>query len=1308
MAVATRRAAPPAAPATTPAKAAVPSTPETRDRSSALTVRTASGSQSGVRSTAAPLSRVARPPAVTLTRPAAGTSSPGSRTSGRPQLPASEAPSGAAAATAAPASVPDNNPDFETAVNQVHGEATGQKVHPPASRKRSEVVKAAVLSEPEQKMQSSKERNTDEMEERAKEVKAREPFSAKDFKLALRARVEGNPPRTESDAKKLAKSDAVQHFEQDFSAKLAAEQGKVVDPLKQQAKDPSIAGFETPTKAVPIPDPEHAAPPIGVDPALVVPKPRTDTEVSLQHENDRLDGAMQTNRLSEDQLAQSREPQFEKALGAKYRAEQQIIEAQTEYRRQESAILQGATSQANESLTTGLAGMSTIHSRTGGRVAGSQKGTETHTEKRQREIKQTIDGIYERTVEGVTKILEGMAKKVKDDFAATLKDQTDTFNKSVTRRLDNYYSFGKKTKHFFLGEPKVVINEKGEKRGLRKDDWDLTVFPPRIKTPWINPEVYGIFLEEKDRFIREMDVHLDAIAIDVQNGLESAHALIQLGQLNVTIFKLSLTGDERRFADELEKDVRLKFANLESSIDDTREDLLQTMADQYRDSVNQLETTFKDINDELRKTWVDRAVEFIETVGKTIYDLVKLLSSILVRLYSLAWDIIKHPIRFFETLVGGLKRAIGEFVGNIGKYLQEAFWTWITGATPVKTIKLSISSGISGLFDLVMQVLRLGPAELREIVDKVLGPEFMQMVDKGREFAEKAFEPVTILFKKGPVAFWHYIEETLSTTIKSSFDRIKETVFFAFVEKGIKWIAGFFVPGGGFVKVVKAIVRAFQFVAENLANIKRFFDSVFDSMEAATKGDSAGVASQIVNGLKTGIVLALGFLARQLGLNAILDSVQKILNALRRPIVSAIEWVLRKVKPLVDKIVAGVKRAGAAARKVINWWRERRRLRAADGQEHNLYFQRTARGATVILATSPRPVRDHLSEVISGSEFDDPTKAQAHEALQFLQTYIEPVTSQPVPDNPAPALQALIDALPENLTQFSQRLMRIGQGGLGDLPNRATWRFGSSPKSASVELLSFKTSRGGTEARSGNPKGWALITSRGLTTSHGNWVRMHLITAAIGGHDKDENLLPTPTAVNTGTIVRGFETQVERLVYGAENPRERKIRPSVFRQLNRPTVVWVFTTTEGFHAAYTDPATAIQLYDAATFATSVRLKAGIYYFRSGAWAKDPTPQFERVTAVPPPSLVSTYRPNFNVVGRPIMIRQTGISGHLADEIIAERGGTPAVRPHNTFVNLLTRMFAHRRSTGVEITDEFKNALNLISTASLDGKIKWKD
>jgi len=804
--------------------------------------------------------------------------------------------------------------DFQSATNQIGLAAKQQRTHPAATTKRTEVERSARLPEKEQQDQSSKERNTGKMGEVGQQrLSASRKFSAETFINELHERVEKGHPETEDDARSMAKRDAV-HIEEDFTKQIATEQGTVIDPLKQQASDPKIAGFDAPKKPVPIPAPAYPAAPGRVDPALVTPKPKPDPEVSLQAESDRLDGAMTKNRLSDDQLAQSREPSFLNTLKTKQEAHQKIVEARAAYRRQESTVLQGATSQANQSLSSGLTGMNRTHTRIGGGVLGSQKGTESQTQKRQREIKETIDNIYKRTVDCVKCALETMTTRATSEFTKSLEAETETFNSRVRDRLDSYYSFGKKAKHFFFGEPKVVVNENGSTRDLTRDDYEgeFPLLHLKKGVKWINPDVYAIFLEEKKRFLAKMDAQLVTIAEDVQIGLTTANEKIEEGRKEVANYVKTLHGDELRYAKGLQEDVFTKFENLEGTIDDAREDLLNTLADQYRESINKLETTFNEINDELKKTWIDRAIDFVETVGKTIFQLAELLFSILVRIAYLVWDIVKHPIRFFETLVTGLKDGISSFIGDIGTHLQEAFWTWLTDAAPGKAIRLSLGSGVAGLFDLVMQVLSLTAADLRAIVDKILGPEFMQLVDKGVAFAEKVFEPVIILVKKGPVAFWDYIKEQLGDLIQSTFDRVKESVFFAVIKRGIIWIAGFFVPGGGFVKIVKAIVKAFQFVAENLDRIRMFFDSIFDSMEAATQGNPSGVASKIIAGLKMGIVLALSFLATQLGLGDIIDKVHKILHALRRPIVNAIEWILRKVKPFATRIVATAKKVGTA------------------------------------------------------------------------------------------------------------------------------------------------------------------------------------------------------------------------------------------------------------------------------------------------------------------------------------------------------------------------------------------------------------
>lgn len=795
---------------------------------------------------------------------------------------------------------PGQDPAFRQVRAHLQHEAVKQKTHDDASVKKTETVDASAMEPAEQRDESAQVMNASAMQSVAAEQEKKK-FSAEKFKADLRAKINAKQPESEGEAKAFAEKPPLEHFEQNFSGEVAKEQGNITGQLEKQAI-PKPTGGVVDKQAIPIPDPKKPPPVKPANAGQAIPKPRTDEEISQQRQSDRLDDAMEDNKLSDDQLAESREPSFIETLHKKQEAKQKAAEAPAVYREEEKTVLEGAEAAGGDTMRSMLHGMSAINKKSGGSVFGGQQATETQTEKRQRQIRERIDCIYNETVTDVKAILDGMASKVKEDFANTLKVQTDTFNENLRSQISDYYGNFRIDDELF-GPDDVVVLPDGSTRAMTLQERFGAV---EAKT--INPDVYRIFINQKNWFLMEMDDALDDIAASVENGLTAAHNRITQGRQEIACFKATLSGNELDYASQLEEEVQMKFESLEQSINDTRDDLLQTLADDYTANVNQLEKSFNEINDELKKSWIDRAIEFIKTVGKTIYQLADLLLSILVRVAYLVWDIIKHPIRFFETLVTGLKDGISRFVGNIGTYLQEAFWTWITGATPVKNIQISVNSGVRALFDLVLQVLNLGPQELRTIVEKVLGREFLEVIDKGIELGEKLLEPVTILFTKGPGALWEHIKDSLQSIIQASFDRIKETVFFAFVEKGLKYIAGFFVPGGGFVKIVKAIVSAFQFVAENLENIRHFFDSVFDSMEAAVAGQTEGVANKIVNGLKTGVVMALDFLAKLLGIDKIVDSVHKIIQAIRKPIVAAIEWLLNKAKPLVMQLMKGGKK----------------------------------------------------------------------------------------------------------------------------------------------------------------------------------------------------------------------------------------------------------------------------------------------------------------------------------------------------------------------------------------------------------------
>lgn len=1024
----------------------------------------------------------------------------------------------------APAS-PAQDPTFRQAKTLVHAEAKKQKWHVPATQKRTETENASAMEEADQRSQSSQEKSTAQMEQLgASQQQEGRKFSAESFKSDLMKRINAKQPESEDEAKAFAQKPPLDHFEEEFSGNVAKEQAQVTDPLEKKA-EATPSGGVVEKKATELPKPRYAAPPAPVDARLATAKPKTDQEISTEHESDRLDNAMQENRLDDDQLAESREPSFIETLKVKQQAKQAAAEAPQVYREKEKEVLQAAEEQAGGTLTTEMAQMSKIHRRSGGQVFGGQQKTETATEKRQREIRQDIDGIYNRTVNRVKCILECMAEKVKEDFAASLKQQTDNFNERVRKEISDYYGDWRIDDKLF-GPADVVVLPDGSTRAMTLEESFGIGSVKRI-----NPDVYRIFVREKNTFLQAMNEQLDIIAANVEKGLTAAYARIQQGRCEICTYKNTLKGEELIFATQLEGEVEMKFSNLESSIDDTREDLLQTLATQYKESVNQLEKTFNEINDELKKSWIDRAIEFVVTVGKTIFQLAELLLSILVRVAHLVWDIVKHPIRFFETLVSGLKQGISMFIDNIGTHLQEAFWTWITGATPVKNIRLTAGSGLGSLFDLVMQVLSLGPADLRAIVDKVLGKEFMQMIDKIKAVGEKVLEPVIILLTKGPLAFWEYIKDTLGSMIQSSFDRIRETVFNTFVESGIKWIAGFFIPGGGFVKIVKAIFSAFQFVAENLENIRHFFDAIFDSMDAAVQGRTEGVANKVLLGLKTGVVLALDFLAKQLGLSKIIDSVHKIIHSLRKPIVNAIEWLLMKVKPFVIKLMKKGKelldKAKKAGAKALGWLGFKEKFVTETGVRHSLYIRDQGKTPTLMIESSPQPLSAYLKQKESDISKSNTIAAADKRRLlgrishgkNLLQGLQALMNSAKTENNNNPRIPQMILELITILREVepggTQQAVPAAEFNPGFTGNKAVsfnakyvYKGGSLPGGATIP----KNHAEGTPPQSAAlANAWQVLVDMQLST---RWVKFHILNESLGGIGIDSNMIPAPTYLN--------------------------------------------------------------------------------------------------------------------------------------------------------------------------------------------------
>lgn len=863
---------------------------------------------------------------------------------------------------------------YQEAKREIGENAHKQKRHESAEQKRDELVGAAHLTDAEQKIESGKLSRGEELKSASEKAK-RQPFDAVAFKQKLKDLIKQKEviPKSEDEADKFPKSGKLDELKTDFGKDVGNEKDRAASPVKQIKEAPLPSGKSI--SEVPVPAAKRGVKPPIIDPKKAVPKPRAAEEISLQHESDNLDDVMTQNELTDNQLGNSNEPKFLETLKKKNDAQKEIAAAPENYQEKEQTILEGAGQQADQKMVSDMARMLGRKNRSTKNVHGGQKKKEKETEDRQREIKGDIDGFYNDTVSDVQTILDVMTQVVNNNFSVEIEFANKRFKDNVRSRLDDHYGW-------FTWDDKL-----SEALGLSKG-------------------VQHIFDSESALFTSYMDLVLDDIALKVVNGLNAAQARIDLGRQKMIDYKATLKGDEAKFAGELLEMAETQFQNLENSIDNKHEELLDGLATQYNEVQGDLQKEFDSINEELRKSWIEAAIDFIIDVGKAIYKLGKLLVSIVVRMAAIINDILAHPIDFFTNLVKGVKQAIKSFSTNIADHLKTAFWTWLTGATKNLNVQIPEKWDFKGLLGFAAQIVQIGKQELRRLAIQVFGEKVVEMVEKGVALGEKALEPVRILLNEGIGGLWNYLKETMSTAIDGVVKSVKESILYATINKALQWVAGLFIPGAAFIKAIQAIYKALRWLVDNIDHIVEMVNSILDSLEDAVRGNVGGIVKRVIKAITKAVVIGIDFLAKLVGIGGLSQKVQKAFKRLRKPILNGIRWVLKKAKKvlqkigffkLVNKIAAGVEKGKDWAKekvdkvkdKVLSWWLKRKPFTDKDGAKHQLYIKGGRSNARLMVASTVMVVGEAIK--LAAENAQTPREKQAITNARTLKTHAESI-----------------------------------------------------------------------------------------------------------------------------------------------------------------------------------------------------------------------------------------------------------------------------------------------------------------------------
>ncbi|MBR8835448.1 MAG: DUF4157 domain-containing protein [Stigonema ocellatum SAG 48.90 = DSM 106950] len=764
----------------------------------------------------------------------------------------------------APASA-EEDPEFQAVVNTTKEVAGKQKEHQPSEGKAQEAQAAAVPpgNEVDSKAQANQVGEMGQAETPG--------FDAAAFKAKLMERIADMAPKNLQEADDFKNNNKLDSVKGDLTGKVKEEQKSSQGQLEEKTKQkPDTSGIE-PKQVTPLSQADPGAPPsdVGADKAAPKSKGQSEVEAPLQEDSKKLDQQMSQQNITEEQLTNSNEPEFQGAVTAKKDAQTNATQAPQQYRTREQNILSNAQATAEATAQQHLQGMHGIRTQHLNQVADQQVGGKGKDEQARAKVAGDINKIYEDTKGKVEKTLgdlDGQVQKAFDDGAGEAKQ---AFEDYVGKRMDAYKS---DRYSGFWGPAKWL--------------WDKLAGMP--------DEVNAFYQEGRQLYIEKMDGVINNVVTIISKGLTQAKAQIAEGKQQIQTYVTQLPQDLQGFGQETASGIESKFEALQQSVDDKQDELIDTLAQKYQENLKAVDDRIEEMKAENRGL-IQKAFDFIVGVIKTIIELTKMLLEVLARVAGVVGQILKDPIGFLSNLIQAVKQGFLNFMKNIGQHLEQGLIGWLTGTMAETGIQMPESLDMKGIFSLAMQLLGFTYEAIRAQAVKRLGEEKVSHL-------EQNFEIFKTLASEGVAGLWQHIQEQIGDLKSLVLEPIKNFIITTVITAGIEWILSLLTPASAFIKACKAIYEIVKFFMERAQQIADLINAILDAIGAIASGAIDQAVKGVENALAKALPVVISFLASLLGLGGIAQKVQAIFQKLRRPMEKAVNWVIDKGAKIANKV----------------------------------------------------------------------------------------------------------------------------------------------------------------------------------------------------------------------------------------------------------------------------------------------------------------------------------------------------------------------------------------------------------------------
>ena len=879
----------------------------------------------------------------------------------------------ARAATPAKAD-PRRDPRYQRVVAKLELDARRLRQHPTARQKAAEPAKAA-KGPPNEKAAGARAQQVDKLDD----AKAPKP-ETKSFLATLQAEIAKAMPKNLGDTEKFMQGGSAEAMKGSLKGNVAQQKDASTGDMKSasQATPNEAAAPAKPVTPIAL---EAPTPAPKVDGAEAMPVPKPEAEVSLQASKTEVQGQLDQERLSETRLKKANDPRFSSVLTAQGSVAKQADSAPGQYRGKEAGVLGQAAAKAMDVARSGA-----------GLLLGVKGGSKAKVQSRQEQQKAKEELELKDFSDFVVKTFQGAKKAVDDRLAALDTKVNELFDQGITGALASMKDFV---------DSKLLRYKLERYLGV---PWGAALW---LKDQLLDlPIVVGVFYEAgRKQFTNIMNALAVKVASLVEGELSAAKKDVKQAQVQIAARQAKLSPGVQARGATLQAEFNDKFAELESGIEDKKQQLAEGLAQKYKEAFDKADESLKALQDE-NKGLVTKAKDKIGEVIKALKEFKERLLGVLKKGANAVQIILDDPIQFLKYLLSAIKLGFTQFADNITTHLKAGFIKWMFGSLTKLGIEPPTDLSLGQILKLVLGVLGITYARMREKAVKLLGPTAVTVIEKVAEY-------IQAMIAGGPAALWEKVKEDLGNLKEMVIDAIQGWLITTIVKKAVAKVVSMFNPVGAIIQAILLIVDVVTFVVEKAMQLLDFVEAVVNSLYDIATGAIGTAANWIEQALGRMVPILIGFLGQLLGLGGITEKIKEFIKKIQDKVDKAIDKAIAKVVEVVKKVVGAVK---AGAKALQGWWKRQFKF-SVDGQSHRLFAAGDGKSAQLRVASKEMSLRDFVATVVRTKK-----NGAAIDTVVAAQSQIETLRTQRKPAKPDERDAVIDDQIDKHFDTISQHL----------------------------------------------------------------------------------------------------------------------------------------------------------------------------------------------------------------------------------------------------------------------------------------------